>query len=170
MSYKIEVAKEKYIHNLAEISRAAAELFSEEDLPIALRMETTPFKVLKKALNEQRLWLAIDEKKDLTVGFALLSKKCGQIHLRELDVHPDHARQGLGTNLLKNVILWAKDQKYDQMTLTTFLHLPWNAPFYSKLGFQMIKQSNLSPCLCELLDEEAKGLNKSNRVLMRLIL
>ena len=168
MSYSIVPAQKKYIYNLPEISRAAAELFSEKDLPLALRSETTPVNIFEDALNDQRLWVVIDEEKDFTVGFALLLEKCGQIHLRELDVHPDHTRQGLGTNLLKAVILWAKNQKYDQISLTTFRHLPWNAPFYSKLGFKIIEKSQFSPCLLELFNEEAKGLNKSNRVLMLL--
>jgi len=168
MNYKIEFAQKKYISELPEISRAAAELFPVEDLPLALRTETTPDATFKKAMSEQRLWSVVDEDADKAVGFAYLAEKCGQIHLRELDVHPKHGRQGLGSNLLKKVIIWAKDQNYSQMTLTTFRHLPWNAPFYSRLGFKVIEPSELSSCLSKLLYEEANGLDKSKRVLMSL--
>ncbi len=170
MSYRIEIAQAKYISELPELSIVSAELFPVEDLPLALRSETTPLEIFEEALNEQRLWIAVDENKDQAVGFAFLTEECGQIHLRELDVHPEHGRQGLGTNLLKNVIIWAKNQKYNQLTLTTFRHLPWNAPFYSRLGFRVIEQSELSSCLNKLLDEEAVGLDKSKRVLMSLYL
>ncbi|HDY75023.1 MAG TPA: N-acetyltransferase [Candidatus Marinimicrobia bacterium] len=168
MSYRIEIAQTKYITELPEISRVAAELFPVEDLPLALRSETNPIEVFEEALSEQKLWIAVDENQDKAVGFAFLSDKCGQLHLRELGVHPEHGRQGLGTNLLKNVIIWAKNQKYNQLSLTTFRHLPWNAPFYTKLGFKMIEQSKLNSCLNKLLDEESKGLDKSKRVLMSL--
>jgi len=166
MSYKIEIAKTEHITYLPEISRAAAELFPAEDLPLPLRAETVSAETFEKALYEQRLWVVIDEDKDRVVGFALLSEKCGQIHLRELDIHPEYGRQGLGTKLLKNVISWAKSKNYIQLTLTTFRHLPWNAPFYTKVGFKILEQSRLNPCLSKLLDEEAGGLDKSKRVLM----
>ena len=166
MSYRIEPAQHKYISQLPEISRAAAGLFPAEDLPIALRSEMLPLETLEEALLEQRLWIVIDENEDKAVGFALLTERCGNIHLREIDVHPAHGRQWLGTDLLKQVITWSKNKKYQRFTLTTFRHLPWNAPFYAKLGFQAIDQSEFSPCLKKLLDEEAIGLDKSKRVLM----
>lgn len=168
MSYRIELAQSKYLSELPGISRAAAELFPIEDLPLALRSETNSLEIFEEALSKQKLWIAVDENKDEAVGFAFLSEKCGQIHLREISVHPEHGRQGLGTNLLKNVITWANNQKYNQLTLTTFSHLRWNAPFYTKLGFKVVEQSELSSCLNKLLDEESKGLDKSKRVLMSL--
>ena len=166
MSYRIEPAHYKYISELPEISRAAAGLFPAEDLPIALRSEMLPLETLEEALLEERLWIVIDENEDKAVGFALLTERCGNIHLREIDVHPAHGRQGLGTDLLKQVITWSKNKKYQRFTLTTFRHLPWNAPFYAKLGFQAIDQSEFSPCLKKLLDEEAIVFDKSKRVLM----
>ncbi len=168
MSYRIEMARIKYVSDLPEISRAAAEIFPIEDLPLALRSKTNPVEVFEKALSAQKLWITIDENTDRAIGFAFLSEKCGQIHLCEISVHPDHGRQGLGTNLLKNVIIWANNEKYSRLTLTTFRHLPWNAPFYTKLGFKVIEQPELSFCLNQLLDEESKGLDKSKRVLMSL--
>ena len=81
MSYSIEIAQAKYISELPEISIVSAELFPVEDLPLALRSETTPLEIFEEALNEQRLWIAVDENKDQAVGFAFLTEKCGQIHL-----------------------------------------------------------------------------------------
>jgi len=95
MSYSIEIAQAKYISELPELSIVSAELFPVEDLPLALRSETTPLAIFEEALNEQRLWIAVDENKDQAVGFAFLTEKCGQTHLSELDVHPEHGRQGL---------------------------------------------------------------------------
>jgi hypothetical protein len=52
--------------------------------------------------------------------------------------------------------------------LTTFRHLPWNAPFYQKVGFRILEKANLDEQLAEILEEEAKGLDITKRVAMRL--
>jgi len=166
MSYRIEIAKRDHIPYLQGISRAAAELFPLEDLPFPLRAQTPSPDIFEGALRQQRLWIVLDENKDRVVGFALLAEKCQQIHLQELDIHPEYGRQGLGTMLLKFVISWVKSKKYKQLTLTTFRHLPWNAPFYTKLGFKIIEPSQLNSCLIKLLNQESRGLDKSKRVLM----
>lgn len=168
MNYRIEIAQSKYISELPAISMAAAELFPVEDLPLELRSETIPIKMFEQATSQQRLWIAVDEINDKAVGFAFLTEECGQIHLKELDVHPEHARKGIGSKLLSEVIIWAKNQKYKELTLTTFVHLPWNARFYEKFDFKVIEPSDLSACLTEILDEEAKGLDILKRVLMSL--
>jgi hypothetical protein len=55
------------------------------------------------------------------------------------------------------------------MTLTTFGHLPWNAPFYERMGFVRLEEADLSESLREELDwEAAHGLERSKRVAMRL--
>lgn len=53
------------------------------------------------------------------------------------------------------------------LTLTTFRDVPWNAPFYARLGFEMI--TTLTPELREKREEEtAHGLAYDARCAMRL--
>ena len=52
MNYRIELAQHKYIPQLPTISKAAAEIFPEEDLPVALRSQTTPIAEFEKAFKE----------------------------------------------------------------------------------------------------------------------
>ena len=109
----------------------------------------------------------MEEKSDRPVGFALLTEVEDFIHLKELDVHPEHGRKGLGTRLMHRIIEWARQEQYPFMTLTTFIHLPWNAPFYEKLGFKALAPEELTPALQELLQSEvAYGLPAENRVAM----
>ena len=62
---------------------------------------------------------------------------------------------------------WAEADGYPGITLITFRHLPWNAPFYERQGFIQIDEANKSASLRELMFEEAEaGLEPSNRVAM----
>ena len=54
------------------------------------------------------------------------------------------------------------------MTLTTFRDVPWNAPFYERLGFCVLDSSELTPELDAVVREEAaRGLDRDRRVVMR---
>ncbi|MBW4457630.1 MAG: GNAT family N-acetyltransferase [Nostoc indistinguendum CM1-VF10] len=54
----------------------------------------------------------------------------------QIDVAPEHGQRGIGSALVGTVCTWAKQQGYRIVSLSTFRDIPWNAPFYSKLGFQ----------------------------------
>ncbi|MFC0545614.1 GNAT family N-acetyltransferase [Kutzneria chonburiensis] len=66
------------------------------------------------------------------VGFAYVGDVDDGLHLHQLAVHPDHQRRGLGTALLAAVFRRAAGRA---VTLTTFRHIPWNAPWYAARGF-----------------------------------
>jgi GNAT superfamily N-acetyltransferase len=105
------------------------------------------------------------------VGFAVAIDIDAGAHLHEMDVLPQHGRKGLGRALALRVAEWARAAGFDSLTLTTFRHIPWNGPFYARLGFREIPENDLGPELRELLAEEAKnGLDASKRMAMRLLL
>ena len=109
------------------------------------------------------------DRNDHVVGFSMLEIVDGAAHLDELDVHPDHARKGIGSGLLRVSIDWAIQQGYAAMTLITFRHLAWNAPFYERFGFTEIEKHTLAPELSEILQDEASaGINTRHRIAMRL--
>ncbi len=45
--------------------------------------------------------------------------------------------------LLERVIESARQMGYPAVTLTTFREVPWNAPFYTRLGFAMLDELTL---------------------------
>lgn len=148
---------------------AAAEIFSVEDLPLELRGKGLPLGVLEQAGSEGRLFAAICIPQSLPVGFALATLVDRSAHLHEMDVLPNHARRGLGGALVRAVVTWAEQLGFASVTLTTFRHLPWNAAFYERLGFQALREADLPVGLARLLEEEAEaGLERSNRLAMRL--
>jgi hypothetical protein len=63
-------------------------------------------------------------------------------------------------------VAWTVAQGLPSITLTTFRDVPWNAPYYEKLGFHIV--TPLTAELEALLDEQAKwGLDPELRVVMR---
>jgi GNAT superfamily N-acetyltransferase len=89
-------------------------------------------------------------------------------HLEEIDVAPAHGRQGLGTRLVSQVCEWAAANRYASVTLTTFRDVPWNMPFYARLGFDIVSSARLSPALLAVVEDETRrGLDPARRVVMR---
>ncbi|AXB46984.1 GNAT family N-acetyltransferase [Amycolatopsis albispora] len=68
-------------------------------------------------------------------GFARVEVVDGNAHLEQLAVHPAHFRRGIGTQLVRAVLDWARAEGFGAVTLCTFADIPWNGPFYRKLGF-----------------------------------
>jgi ribosomal protein S18 acetylase RimI-like enzyme len=150
------------------VSIAAAERFRGVDDPrIARSADAPPYwtEGLERASREQRAWVAVDDGGSV-VGFAVAWVVDGEGHLDELAVVPEHGRRGVGRALVDEVVAWTVAQDLASITLTTFRDVPWNAPYYEKLGFHVVEP--LTPVLQALIDQQATwGLEPSLRVVMR---
>jgi len=165
-NYHIRLAKPDDLSELPEIERQAAALFSKSGFADVLADITTPEETLREGLRFSRLWVAADTE-DRPVGFALASVVGGKAHLDELDVYPQHCRRGLGSALVETVCDWGRQSSFTGITLTTFSHVPWNAPFYERLGFRILCSDELTEALRELMQLEVeRGLPGQNRVAM----
>jgi GNAT superfamily N-acetyltransferase len=112
---------------------------------------------------------------DVVVGFAIAREVDNTIYLQEMDVDPAHGRRGIGAALVKTVTEWARLHDYHAVSLSTFRDLPWNTPFYAKLGFRILDESELtllhwrgfSKSFQEIRQQELEsGLPISERVIM----
>jgi len=164
--YRVELARPDQTGLLAEIERAAAQLFPEDVLTPEVRQNTVPHEQLENAQAEGRLWIAATDS-GTVVGFAIAAREFNAAYLQEIDVHPDHQRKGLGRRLIGEVIRWARMQQLSCVLLTTFEHVPWNAPFYKRLGFETLAEHELTgDLLARLQFEQSQGM--WDRVAMRL--
>jgi GNAT superfamily N-acetyltransferase len=166
--YRIEVALPEHVNALQDLERAAASLFAEVGVTLDPE-DVTPLVELRKAQAQGLLWVALDSAGDVA-GFALVgrSRAHPRAHLAELDVHPAHGRRGLGAALVEAVCAWASEATLDAVTLTTFRDVPWNAPWYQRLGFAEIPETALDAELRQVLRAEVEnGLDRSQRVAMR---
>ena len=160
------MARPQDVSHLAAIERAAARLLDGHAPPAALE-EVTSEGDLYEAMAAGRLWVALC--RDLPVGFALVDMLAlDRAHLEEMDVHPAHGRRGIGSALVRAVCDWTDRQGYQEITLTTFRNVPWNMPFYARLGFTEIPPDEIVPELAALMaDETERGLASDRRVAMR---
>lgn len=166
--YDILPAKSRHVREIPRLEQAAAALFPSEDLPEKLRYLVTAAEALHEAQQDGRLWVA-EHVSGRAVGFALSEIVDGEAYLTEIDVHPEHARRGIGTRLVETVADWAFEEGFAHLVLVTFRHLPWNAPFYRKLGFVAMAEDELGAELREIFTEEAAaGIDVRKRIAMRL--
>ena len=164
--YWITTARPQDLARLPAIELAAARLLAGH-APESVLNETTSPVVLKNALHEGRLWVALVD--DGAVGFAhveVIERETA--HLEEIDVDPEHGRRGLGTQLVLQVCDWAAGNGYAAVTLSTFRDVPWNMPFYARLGFGIVAPEHLSFALRTVVEDETRrGLDPSRRVVMK---
>ena len=168
MHYTIVEARPQDVPFLAAIELAAARMLMGH-APESVLNETTSNEALLAAQNKGHLWVAVAD--DVPVGFAHMKVLDPEvIHLEEIDVLPEHGRRGIGTQLVKAVCRWAAANNYRYVTLTTFRHVPWNMPFYARLGFEEIPDTELTPSLRSIIAAETRrGLNPELRVPMRFL-
>ncbi len=113
---------------------------------------------VQQQFHAGRVWIAVDCH-ETVVGYAIAREVDDTLYLQQIDVEPEHGRRGIGAALVKTVCTWAKQQGYEIVSLSTFRDLPWNAPFYSKLGFRPVDEAELKTGFQQIrLKELAAGL------------
>jgi GNAT superfamily N-acetyltransferase len=163
--YIVRLAGPEHVDKLPAIEREAATRFGDS-LPQSVLSHVTPVDDLAAAQQAGLLWVAL-EPAGAPVGFAVASVSGRCVHLDELDVLPAHGRKGIGSALVEAVEDYAVKSDCTLITLTTFRDVPWNAPFYARVGFEVIPEQELGAELVRRLsDEAALGLERSRRVAM----
>ena len=94
---------------------------------------------------------------DEMAGFLVSEPFRRELHIWEIDVHPDYQGRGIGAGLIRACQVDARNCGYNAITLTTFRDLAWNAPFYRRLGFVEITDLAAYPRLNSELQEEAEA-------------
>lgn len=165
----IRPARKDEIETLCRIERSAAQAFR---LVEALSwISTGEVQSAERHLDFIRAgtnWLAADAD-DQPVGFLSAEIAGQELHIAEISV--DHLYQGfgIGRRLIRHAVDEAAARGLAAVTLTTFRTIPWNCPFYERLGFRTLDEAELSPRLTAVLDEEAgQGLARDARCAMQL--
>lgn len=139
--------------------RTIPELAWVADEPIGSAEDFLP------AIAARTVWVAEDG--DAGVIGELRGEVAGDaLHIVELAVAREFQRRGLGRLLLDFVADAARARGLRAMTLTTFRHVAWNAPFYARYGFVELREAELAARLRQTVQaEERRGL--PNRCAMR---
>ena len=132
--------------------------------------EPTTATALAAIRNAGGLWVVTD-RSDRPVGSLQLRCLDGNAHVDQLSVLPAHAHQRLGKQLVEAAASWAQIRRHPALTLSTYADIPWNAPYYERLGFQALSDDQLTPGLRRNFDRNvASGLAAWPRVTMQLLL
>ncbi|MCU1484225.1 MAG: hypothetical protein JWN67_971 [Actinomycetia bacterium] len=117
----------------------AGELFRSVDMDALADDE--PFTIDQLAAAE--VWVADDGGE--VVGYVLTLVLDGVTHVEQVSIDPSVAGRGIGRELL--------DHLGGPLTLTTFRDVPWNGPYYERLGFVVV--TDPGPELAAKVAEEA---------------
>ncbi len=166
--YTIRLAHNEDCNAMRDIEISAAQRFAGlnliEDAHLANHM--CPQR-LGDLVSKKQVWVACAD--ESPVGFVVASHLESGCLLEELDVVADHGGRGLGRRLVAAVLDWAKEHQYSTVILSTFRDVPWNAPFYARLGFETIPEDEFTPDLHQLRKNElAAALPLEHRVFMRM--
>lgn len=167
------------LERLRQIERAAGQAFAAVGMPEIASDDPLPVAVLERYRTAGRAWVVTA---DGVVAGYLLVDVLGQpgpsdpersyggrtAHVEQVSVDPAYAGRRLGARLVEHVADVARRDGLVALTLTTFRDVPWNAPYYERLGFRSLAEGELGPDLRARRDREAAhGLDPAARVCMR---
>ncbi len=111
-------------------------------------------------------WVAVDAN-DQPQGFLSAQLYGKDLHIHELSVMQALQGQGAGRQLIEAAMNEARSRHLRAVTLTTFCDVPWNAPFYRRLGFEQDSLATPDPRLAAILcDEYGHGFTPGSRCAM----
>jgi len=166
---RIELASRADVPFLAAVEESAATLFADTPYSAEVSAGTLPISVLESCRANDLLWVARVGDTTEPVGFGAVILIDGAAHLHELSVRSDMGRQGIGSALMKTILTALTSRSYNTVTLSTYRDVPWNGPYYARLGFREVGSVDLTPGLLRIRENEAaEGLDVSHRVIMRL--
>ncbi|WP_351222436.1 GNAT family N-acetyltransferase [Streptomyces sp. NPDC002133] len=164
---QIRPAARAELRLLQDIERAAGEPFRSLGMAAVADDEPLPLDLLERYRRAGHAWVTADTD-DRPVAYLLSEPVDGAAHIEQLSVHPAAARRGLGRGLIDHLAAVAAADGLAALTLTTFADVPWNAPYYARLGFRALGDDELTDGLREIrLAEAQHGLDRWPRVCMR---
>lgn len=133
MTTTIRLARPSDLRHLAAIEDAGAPLFVEHfgDAVVPALVSPAPSGSERDLVGT----LLVAQRDGELVGFAHVVMYDEHAHLEQVSVLPAHGRRGVGTALVRAAMEEARWVGHDVLSLTTYRDVPWNGPFYARLGF-----------------------------------
>ncbi|MGW1976422.1 GNAT family N-acetyltransferase [Streptomyces sp. NPDC001889] len=164
---RIRLVTDAELPRLQDIERAAGEPFRGLGMGEIADDDPPGLDVLERYRAAQSAWAAVGDD-GVVVGYLLHEEIDGAAHIEQVSVHPAAARRGVGRALIEHLAARASADRTAGITLTTFAEVPWNAPYYTRLGFRTLGEDELTEGLREVRRVEKRlGLDRWPRVCMR---
>lgn len=163
-SFSLRPAHPTEIEQVREIERTSATRFLGTDRAAIADDEPTDAETLARRVRSGGLLVA--EVAGAPIAFVMFREVEACAYIEQIDVLPSHARRGIGAALLDEVAAVARVRGWSALTLSTFKDVPFNAPYYRRLGFAEIEA--LTPGMAAIrAQHQARGLDETARVFMR---
>lgn len=163
---QIRLANADDLHLLPAIERAAGELFRPLGMDAIADDKPPTLESLRTYQQAGRAFVGDDEGR--VVAYLVLEVIAETAHIEQVTVHPEFSHRRIGRDLIDTAAGWAVDHGLASLTLTTYLHVPWNAPYYARLGFTIVPDFEQPPemqAVCRT--ERERGLDAWPRVAMQ---
>lgn len=104
---------------------------------------------------------------EVMAGYLVAEPFRRELHIWQMDVLPQFQRHRIGSGLVRAGQIDARNTGFAALTLTTFRDVPWNGPFYARLGFEEVTAIDAHLRLAgELANEADDGLPIEQRCAM----
>lgn len=162
---RVRLAEPADLPLLGPIEVRAGERFRSIGMADVAEDPPFPLEVLEACQADGCVWVA--ELSGEVVGYALALETGGLAHLEQVSVVPEAGGMGVGAALVDAVGHWAEGRA-PWLTLSTFTGVPWNQPWYERIGFTVVPADEVGPALHEIVEHEvALGLDVSQRAFLR---
>jgi GNAT superfamily N-acetyltransferase len=163
----IRAARPDEIALLPQIENAADERYARRGMPQVLAMPPASIASLEQGRRDGRLWVAVSPL-NRVVGFALMKFPGGTAWLDQLSVLDRWQGRGLGAALIDRTARRARELGHDTLYLSTYLDVPWNAPFYGRRGFSSVPRGHWPRTFrLQFMIENSHGHPPWRRTIMR---
>jgi GNAT superfamily N-acetyltransferase len=152
---------------LRRIERDASQRFAEIGLRVIAAHEPPSIAELERSIGVGQAWVAVSDR-GRPVGYLLAATVDDCAHVVQVSVARAHASRRLGAALIDHLATIAGQAGQPALTLTTFRDVAWNAPYYRRLGFEVVAPDVQGPGLAKLVAHEATSIpGHAPRVAMR---
>ncbi|MBF6351305.1 GNAT family N-acetyltransferase [Nocardia flavorosea] len=153
------------IPRLQEIEVRAGEPFAAVGMDAVAGDEPLSAAVLGEFVLDGRAWAWVSG--GVAVGYLIVSVVDGNAHIDQVSVLPEYRGQRIGRRLIDRAVRWAAERGLPAITLTTFVEVEWNGPYYERLGFRYLDEAAETPGLrATRAAEIAHGLDRWPRACM----
>lgn len=128
--------------------------------------EPTPAEMLAQRIDSDGLLAGLLD--GALAAFVIFRPLEDSLYIEQIDVAPAFEGRRIGAALIDAVADRAAAAGLARLTLSTFRDVPWNAPYYRRLGFADIADETLSPAMQAVRREHvARGLDERARLFMQ---
>ncbi len=165
MGFRVSFAEKERLCDLQSLERLAASRFRGSEHPAIESAPPLASAELERIGAQGGLWVATKGPSPSLAAYIAWETLDDAAYVVEVDVHPDFSGARLGAALLDHVALLAERRGLSRLLLRTFSDVPWNAPYYRRLGFQELVRAPKS-LEAAIRHEIEMGLDPSRRVTM----